>query len=189
MRDALRLALLLLVLASPVHAQSASDRLTSCLACHGQNGQSDVPEVPSLGAQPQLYLLSQLVLFRERVRAVEPMSELLRNATDDELRAMADFLAKLPAPKTAAAADDSARVTRARALVQEHHCNFCHDVDFSSQDNVPRLAAQREDYLLKALRGYKDQSRRAYEPLMAEVVYPLSDANLADLAYFLARQP
>jgi cytochrome c553 len=53
--------------------------------------------------------------------------------------------------------------------------------------NVPRLAGQREDYLLKALRGYKDNSRRGYDAAMAEVVYPLQDADLVELAYFLAR--
>jgi len=189
MHGALLLASLILALAGPAQAQSASERIGACVACHGESGQSDVPQVPSLGAQPSLYLLSQLVLFRERVRAIEPMSEMLKGAPDDTLRAMADLLAQLPAPKAAAAADDSARIARARALIQEHRCNFCHNADFSGQDNVPRVAGQREDYLLKALRGYKDQSRRAYEPQMADVVYPLSDANLADLAYFLARQP
>jgi len=50
-----------------------------------------------------------------------------------------------------------------------------------------RVAGQREDYLLKALRGYKDNSRRGYDAAMAEVVYPLADADLVELAYFLAR--
>jgi hypothetical protein len=34
---------------------------------------------------------------------------------------------------------------------------------WGSMDNVPRLAGQREDYLLKSLRAYKENSRRGYD--------------------------
>ena len=44
-------------------------------------------------------------------------------------------------------------------LAQSYHCGFCHNPDFSGRDNVPRLAAQREDYLVKALREYKSNTR------------------------------
>ena len=50
-----------------------------------------------------------------------------------------------------------------------------------------KLPYQREDYLVKALREYKDNSRRRYDTSMADVLYPISGAQLLDLAYFLAR--
>ena len=84
-------------------------------------------------------------------------------------------------------APDAARMEKARALAGQNRCNFCHQSNFEGGQNVPRLAGQREDYLLKALRGYKDNSRRGYDAFMAEVVYPLQDADLVELAYFLAR--
>jgi len=49
---------------------------------------------------------------------------------------------------------------------------------------VPRIAGQREDYLVKALRGYKDNSRRGYDSAMADVVAPITDQQILDLAYF-----
>ncbi len=52
-----------------------------------------------------------------------------------------------------------------------------------------RLAAQREDYLLKALRDFKAGTRSGTLAAMADVVYPLADADLRALAHFLARQP
>jgi cytochrome c553 len=52
---------------------------------------------------------------------------------------------------------------------------------------VPRLAGQREDYLVKALRGYKDNSRRGYDASMADVIEPLTDEQMLDMAYYLAR--
>ena len=52
---------------------------------------------------------------------------------------------------------------------------------------MPRLAGQREDYLVKALREYKNNTRRGYDPAMAEVLYAINDEQILDLAYFLAR--
>jgi cytochrome c553 len=76
---------------------------------------------------------------------------------------------------------------RAQALVQQNRCNFCHTPNFAGQQNVPRIAAQREDYLVKALRGYKDNSRHGYDASMADVIAPITDAQILDLAYYIAR--
>ena len=86
-------------------------------------------------------------------------------------------------------AGDPARLERARALIQQHRCNFCHTANFAGVQKVPRLAGQREDYLVKALREYKNNTRRGYDAAMAEVLYAISDEQILDLAYFLARSP
>ena len=183
----LAVASLVVLAALPVSAATPDERLLPCLACHGDKGQSTIPEVPSLGAQPVFYLSVQLLMFRESMRISEPMNTLMKDLSDDGLRRMAAALAKLPAPKPAAAPPDPARMERARLLVQQHRCNFCHKQDFSGEENAPRLAGQREDYLVKALRDYKCNSRRACDPSMADVMHPLTDADLLDLAHFLAR--
>jgi cytochrome c553 len=184
----LGLVMLVSVLTSqPVRAQPFDARLPTCLACHGENGQSQLPEVPSLGAQPALYSLTQLVMFRDKLRESEPMNEMAKGLSDDDLRKAADFIAKLPPPPPVADAPDAARMEKARALATQNRCNFCHQSNFEGGQSVPRLAGQREDYLLKALRGYKDNSRRGYDAAMSEVVYPLKDTDFIELAYFLAR--
>src|SRR5262249_22143969 len=99
-------------------------------------------------------------MFREKLRAVEPMNQMMQGLRDDDLRNMAAHLAKLPTPKPADGPVDSVRMERARAVIEEHRCNFCHNPDYSGEQNVPRLAGQREDYLVKALREYKNNTRR-----------------------------
>jgi cytochrome c553 len=187
MRVLLGAALVCMMAALPATAASLEERLAPCLACHGEKGQSEQPEVPSLGAQPAFYVMVQLFMFREKLRSVEVMNAMTQGLTDDELRGMADIIAKLPPPRPAEAAGDPARLERAQALIQQHRCNFCHNPDFSGAQQVPRLAGQREDYLVKALREYKNNTRRGYDPAMAEVLYAISDEQLLDLAYFLAR--
>jgi len=188
MRSGCALAIVLAALAAaPARAQSLQERLPACLACHGENGQSQLPEVPSLGAQPVFYTLVELVMFRDRLRVTEPMNEMTKGLSDEDLRSVADAVSKLPPPPPVADSPESARMDKGRALAGQHRCNFCHQANFQGVENVPRLAGQREDYLLKALRGYKDNTRRGYDAQMSEVVYSMKDEEFADLAYFLAR--
>jgi cytochrome c553 len=175
------------LVALPLAAQPLEERLPTCFACHGENGTSQLPETPSLGAQPAFYATVQLVLFRDRLRVSEPMNEMTKGLSDTDLQKGADIISKLPPPQPVADTPDAGRTERGRALAEQHRCNFCHQSDYAGRENVPRLAGQREDYLLKALRGYKDNSRYAYDAQMSDVVYPLKDADFADLAYFLSR--
>ena len=161
--------------------------LAACLACHGGGGVSQTPLTPSLGGQPSFFVIAQLFLFREGRRDSAAMNSAARGLSDDELRAFADLIARLPPPPPTATQPDPARFSRGRALAQDHRCASCHEPDFSGRENMPRLANQREDYLLKALRDYKSGARVGYgNAVMPETVSGLSDADLADVAHFLA---
>jgi cytochrome c553 len=173
--------------ALPISAADLDEKLAPCLACHGAQGQSETENVPSLGAQPAPYTVIQLFMFREKMRVAEPMNEMAKALSDNDLQSTADFFMKQAAPKPPADPGDPARLERARALVEQNHCNVCHRPDFSGQNNVPRLADQREDYLLKTLRDYKSGARRGYDATMAEVLQPVDDPQLIEFAYYLAR--
>jgi cytochrome c553 len=175
------------VVALPAAAQTVKERLPICFACHGENGQSQTSDTPSLGGQQAFYVTVQLLMFRERLRVTDPMNDMAKGLSDDDLRAFADVISKLPPPQPAADAADAARIERARALVEQNRCNFCHTPSLAGQDNAPRIAAQREDYLVKALRGYKDNSRHGYDASMADVIAPITDEQILDLAYYIAR--
>jgi cytochrome c553 len=186
MKRSFVVASIFLTVALPAFAASLAERMQPCLACHGEKGQSENPEVPSLGAQPAGYTLIQLYLFRQKQRKVEVMNESAKDLSDDDLRQFSDAIAKLPAPAPEGALD-AARMQRGYALIEKHHCNLCHQSSLAGRDNVPRLAAQREDYLAKALHEYKTNARVGYEPIMLEVMRPLSDADITELAYTIAR--
>ena len=175
------------VFAPLAYGATAQEMAAACLACHGAEGTSAIPETPSLGGQPEFYLTVQMLMFRDRLRVSEPMNQSMQGFTDDDLRNLAAYLTKLPAPETAAGAADTERIKRARAIIEQHRCNFCHQGNYGGEQNVPRLAAQREDYLVKAMREYKGNIRRGYDAAMADVLYPISDEQIRDLAYFFAR--
>jgi len=181
-------ALAFALLATSATAETFEERMAPCLACHGEKGQSVTENIPSLGAQQAPYALIQLFMFREKLRVFEPMNEMAKPLSDDDLRTFSDFIAKLPKP-VPAEPGEPARMARALAVAQQHRCNSCHNPDFSGKENVPRIAGQREDYLAKTLGEYKDNSRHGYDGSMADVMAAVTPEQIADLAYLLARTP
>ena len=179
--------LLLALIASSGRAETIAERAAPCLACHGEKGQSDTENIPSLGAQQAPYALIQLFMFREKLRVFEPMNEMAKALTDDDLRAFSDFIAAMPKPAPPADAGEPARMQHGQALAQQYLCNNCHNRDFSGKENVPRIANQREDYLARTLAEYKDNTRHGYDGTMADVMGSVTKEQISDLAYYLAR--
>ncbi|MEO8187027.1 MAG: cytochrome c, partial [Burkholderiaceae bacterium] len=102
----------------------------------------------------------------------------------DDLRAWGDFVAKLPPPPQPAQAPDAARLARGRAIVEQHRCVSCHNPDFSGREQMPRLANQREDYLLKSMRDYKSGARK--NPIMSGIAKPLTRDDIRNVAAYLS---
>jgi cytochrome c553 len=188
MREIFVATMLMLAATTAAWAASIEERMVTCLACHGEKGQSSNPEIPSLGAQPAPYVLIQLFLFREKLRTVDIMNDAVKGFTDDDLRAFSDAISRLPPPQAIADTPDPARMQRGSVLSRQHRCNVCHNVDLAGRDNVPRIAGQREDFLIKTLREYKSNVRPGYDASMGDVLQPVSDADILDLAYFAVRQ-
>ena len=174
-----------LTLATPAVAQDVSGRLPTCLACHGQGGTSATPNVPSLGAMPVNYVLTQLYLFREKIRVVDPMNAMAQGLSDDDLRALGDIFNKMPAP-TPSAALTSAEQETASALIGQYHCNSCHGPDLGGQQTIPRIAGQHAEYLRQALVGYKSNTRHGYSPAMNEAAQDVKDDEIPLLARYVA---
>jgi cytochrome c553 len=179
--------LLVCAASQPLFAETFAERVAPCLACHGEKGQSENPKIPSLGGQTAPYLLIQLYLFREKQRVVEIMNDITKTFTDDDFRTFSDFIAKLPPPQPTKDAPDDGRMQSGRALITQHRCNSCHNLDLAGRENIPHIANQREDYLAKTLREYKSNTRHGYDGVMAEVLTPITDAQILDLAYYIAR--
>ena len=178
--------LLLASIAFPATAETIQERAAACFACHGERGTSETENTPSLGGQQAPYALIQLFMFREKLRTFEPMNEMAKPLTDDDLRAFSDFIATLPKPAPPADAGDPARMAKGEGLAQQNRCNTCHNTDYSGKENVPRIANQREDYLAKTLAEYKDNSRHGYDATMADVMGSIAKEQIADLAYYIA---
>lgn len=170
---------------------------TNCAACHGSEGRSELPLVPSLAGQHSFYVITQLFLFRDGRRNDHPasaaMSALARGMSDGDLRGYSEAVARLPTAALATAPAepaspplDPARFERGRQLAAAHRCGSCHGADFAGGGQVPRLSGQREDYLQIALKGFQSGTRLGYTPAMNEALSGLKAEDLDDLAHYLA---
>lgn len=67
-------------------------------------------------------------------------------------------------------------------------CQACHGPDGKGTNPMyPVLAGQYEDYLVHAMKAYRDGSRK--NAIMAGLAAPLSDEDIEDLAAYYASMP
>ncbi len=156
-----------------------------CVACHGPNGNAVLPGVPSLAAQPAMHTFLQLVQFREKRRRDPQMSPFAEKLTDRDMQDIgAYFAAQKAAPSSFVV--DANKAAIGRKLLEAHHCGSCHMPDLSGQNQIPRLAGQNVEYLVKQMRGLKDGSRRDIDGTMASAAQALSEQDIDNLAHYLA---
>jgi len=168
-------------------AASLQEQIAQCVACHGATGQSENPEVPHIGGQPKLFVMYQLFFYREGRRESPEMNTVAKDMSDADLTALSDYVAALPPPQPASGTLDEARYGRGAELAAKRICGTCHNPDYSGREQMPRIAGQREAYLMKSFKEYQAGARVGTQAAMAEAMRGLSDAELADLAYYLAR--
>ena len=184
-----RAAVLGVVLWAPLSgglAQGVGARLALCAACHGADGQSQQQNIPSLAGQPRVFIENQLVMIREGMRDIPAMKGTLDGVSDQELSALAAHFSALPL-KPATTAPDTALFERGQKLAQEMRCGICHLPDYKGREQMPRLAGQREDYLLHSMRQFRNNEAVGRDTIMAASLYGVSDEDLKAMAHYLAR--
>jgi cytochrome c553 len=162
-----------------------AERIQLCGACHGEDGNSKIENIPSLAGQPAFFILNQLFLMREGVRKVEAMAPIVKDLKDEDLDALSKHYAALP-PKPSGEPIDQTLVARGAGLAEQKRCVSCHGADLAGQDQIPRIGKQRIDYLTKALKEFRDGTRPGADTIMSGAVAGLSDADLAALAHYAA---
>lgn len=157
------------------------------MACHGPGGNSVTPGIPSIAGQPKLFIETQLVLIREELRPAPQMLPLVKGMKDAEITRLAEHFSKLPAKSMASGPADPKLMKQGMARAKALRCGVCHTADFGGQNQVPRLAGQREDYLEAEMRAYRDDRRKGGDTIMAAALYGVPDADIKALAHFLSR--
>ena len=166
---------------------AGKEKAELCVACHGENGISQMESIPSLAGQPDQFIQWQLVYFRAGARKNEQMQPIVEQITNEDIRNLGAYFASLPPAKNARPDDDPELSKRGAQAAAGRRCASCHLDTFAGTKAVARLAGQREDYLLKALRDYKAGLRSGGgQAAMAEVAFPLHEEEVVALAHYLA---
>ncbi|MDQ6917595.1 MAG: c-type cytochrome [Pseudomonadota bacterium] len=157
----------------------------ACAACHGADGNSSNPVIPSLAGQPKQFITTQLVMFREGNRKDPQTSPLTANMSNADINDFGTyFSAQELTPAQQMTVPDKAAA--GRGLTEQFNCVQCHGPALTGQQHIPRLAGQQGEYLRIQLRGFKSSTRFDMDGNMTSAAQPLSGADIDTLADYLA---
>jgi cytochrome c553 len=174
-------------LAHAADIAAGKEKAELCAGCHGDNGISQTENTPSLAGQLDQFIQWQLVFFRAGTRKNEQMQPVVEPLNNDDIRNLGAYFAQLTPPKAAKPDDNPDLSTKGAQAAAGRRCASCHGDSFAGTKAVARIAGQREEYLVKALRDYKSGVRAGGAmAVMADVAYPLSEEEIEALAHYLA---
>jgi cytochrome c553 len=182
------LVLVALTSVSPASAQDAEaggkKAAEVCAACHGPAGNSAVPMYPSLAGQTARYIYLQLKDFNEGRRTDSLMTPIAKTLTRDDMFNVAAYFSAQELRPTDFNADPE-RVAKGSTKAAETLCTMCHGTGFRGQNEIPRVAGQQHDYIVKQLKDFKERRRTNDAGNMASVSRTLSDEDIENLAQYL----
>ncbi len=164
---------------------AAPEKAAPCTACHGPQGNPTLPGIPALAGQTARYMYLQLRDFQEGRRSDPQMSPMVTGLSRDDMRAITNWFAaqkSVPQPFQA----DAAKARLGKAKADETLCTMCHLGGFSGQNEIPRVAGQPYDYIVKQLSDFKARRRTNDAGSMTSVSNTLSDADIENIGHYIA---
>jgi len=194
----MKLRLLIILAASLVtigagNADSGKDKVATCVACHGQDGNSMVGLWPSLAGQNANYLVRQLQHIKSGKRSIALMAGILDNFSKEDLDDIAAFYASKNNTIGQVEAD---KVELGRKLYYSGSlekgipaCSACHSPKGkgNAPAGYPLLSGQQADYVTKSLKNYRSGERNNDESsqMMMAIAYKLDDVEIDALSSFI----
>ncbi len=160
--------------------QQGKAAAAACDACHGADGNSKIPGIPSLAGQQPLYFVAAVRAYLYGSRDISTMESTLRELSKIDMENLALYYAsQAPAKREAPAVGDAKAGEPLSA-----QCGGCHGAHGVSHDAAtPSLAGQDAQYLVSATKAYRDHTRH-HDVMLADS----SDEEIESIAAFYAVQ-
>jgi len=199
-RNSATMALLLPFLAIGASAADLAELTAECDACHGANGVSQWPDMPTIAGIDEFVHSEALFIYRDAARpcaesqyrlddTTRPstnMCDLSRDLSDEQIEALASHYAALDFVPAAQEFDSD--LAAAGAAVHDTGCAICHsDGGANPADESSILAGQWMGYLRATFEHYK-AGERHQPPRMQKAIDALSDDDVEALLHFYASQ-
>ena len=112
------------------------------------------------------------------------MTPFVANLTREDMLDLAAFFAAQKS-RGGSFTPDPAKIASGRDKAAETLCTMCHLGGFMGQNEIPRVAGQHYEYIVKQLMDFKAARRTNDAGSMTSVSKTLSDADIENLAHFL----
>jgi sulfide dehydrogenase cytochrome subunit len=177
-----------LTVSALAHAGPTEDLARSCNSCHGLNGVSVGPTMPSIGGLPEAYLKNVMLQWKSGERFSATMGRHFKGYSDDELSALATYFSKLPWTPVVQKADAG---VIAKGQAATDRCETCHGKTGGEPDeaDTPKLNGQWAQYLEMELLKYRTDAVKMPHKKMRGNAKKLDEADVANAAHFYAAQP
>ncbi|MEG3640180.1 c-type cytochrome [Magnetococcus sp. PR-3] len=180
----------------------ASALADTCAGCHGTNGVAVGPAMPTIAGQPAAHLVQMMQEYKSGERPATIMDRIAKGYSNEEIMAIAKYLSakkwannidnpmlsmKTGTPYTKV---DDALAAKGAKLHKSFKCGKCHeDNGRSTEDDMPRVAGQWQDYLLIKMQDYKNSDIKVPQPKkMKKRMKKASLEELEAIAHFYASQ-
>jgi cytochrome c553 len=156
-------------------------KAAACVGCHGREGVNNNLPGPSLAGQNAAYFAEAFKAYSTGRRNNPMMSPAAQAMGAEDAGNLAAYFSGLKCE--AASASDAQAASAGQAVASK--CTACHGADGRTNNGAwPNLAGQSKDYLVKAIKSYKDGARS--NGMMAGIVKDLSDADAESVATYFA---
>ena len=166
-------------------AEAGRKKAEVCAACHGVDGNSTIPQYPILAGQTARYIYLQLRDFNKGRRNDPQMSPMAANLTKQDMLDLAAWYSSQTFNGQNSRREDG-NLSRGKSVSDDALCTMCHLGGFSGQNEVPRVAGQHYEYILKQLRDFKAKNRTNDAGNMTAVLRTISDEDLEAMAAYIS---
>ena len=168
---------------APARSDNAHE---ACFGCHGTDGVSVAPHMPSIAGLNFRYFYATMQSFRRDRRPGTIMGRIAKGYKSSQLQRLALYFGSQP--WTGQQVDVDLQRAREGKALHDELCEKCHKRNGWFQDkDTPPLAGQASGYLFYQMRDYRIASGMMLQPpLMQERLERLSDDQLRALSAFYA---
>ncbi len=174
--------------ATPAFAGPTEDLAGTCNACHGLNGISVGPSMPSIGGLPEPYLKNIMLQWKSGDRYSATMGRHFKGYSDEEIAKLATHYSKLPWVPVVQKAD--AKVL-AQGKEASDRCETCHGATGGEPDDAetPKINGQWADYMHLEMMKYRTEAVKMPHKKMRGNTKKLDEADVEAVAKYFAAQP
>ncbi|GLX79497.1 cytochrome c biogenesis protein CcmH [Thalassotalea insulae] len=195
------LACLAIMSFNSVAFTDTAEIINDCMDCHGNNGISTEPDMPTIAGASATFIESALFAYKDNVRPAQQskyrfgdiskaptdMKKIVDQLSAQQISDIATFFAQKPF-KAAKQGFNQALVSDGKK-VHEIKCQRCHNSGGSDPDDDSGiLAGQHSLYLENSMKDYQDGSREMDKKMQQKIDQLNSDEWQALLAYYASQQ-
>jgi len=161
-----------------------------CAGCHGQDGNSPIPNFPRLAGMHPQYLLKELQNYKSEQRSGDIMRAMAAPLSESEMTNLALYFS-VQKPVSAGATRPELLALGKKIYddgndaVGVPSCSGCHEEDGSGSARFPRVAGQNPEYVLEELGRYASIPNHRSK-VMRTVAQRLSKQEAQAVAEYMA---